>query len=269
MTLSLCWNIFSLELRKAFSYRVDFWIKFLVTLAIDVCVAYFLWSAIYAAQSEQTIGGFTFFGMLLYSILAPLVARAAAGADFGSVSSDIYQGSLTRYIVQPVNYFVYKAIGHLVATTMAVFQLLIVLSLFFYFAGVPAETHFTPASLAMGVFANLVAAYLYFAFLTFVELTAFWFDNVWNLGTILRMMIRLLGGGFVPLSLFPKAAEQVLLVLPFNFIVYFPIKSYLGQISFEDWLAGISLAVVWGLVITGGYVAVWKKGQRTYTGVGI
>ncbi len=269
MTLALCWSIYSLELRKVFSYRVDFWVKFLAGLAIDVTVAWFLWRAVFEARGAAEIGGYTFAGMFLYSVVAPLVTRVASGPDFGNISVDIYDGSLTRYIVYPMNFFVYKVIVHLVQSTMALLQLGMVFAGYLLVFGAPEGMSITPASLAMGVAANLLAAYLYFSCLAAIELTAFWFDTVWNLNAIFRFTTKILGGGFLPLALFPAAVEKALLLLPFNFMIYFPIRSYFGQVPFAEWCAGMALGGFWALALTGGYLLVWRKGSLQYTGVGI
>ena len=63
-----------------------------------------------------------------------------------------------------------------------------------------------------------------------LEMVAFWHDSVWSLMAMLRMSLTLSGGGLIPLSLFPERARTVLALLPFSYLISFPIRCFLGQV---------------------------------------
>jgi len=242
---------FSLELRKLLAHRADFWMDFLGGLVAQVALAFFLWKAIFTVRDATTIGGFTFLGMMLYYVMVPGVERITRGPELGFLFHDIYEGTLTRYLVYPVDFFGYKYVQHLVISSVAAAQLLLVLGLFALVAGIPAEMAVGPASVARGLVAAFAASVLYFRVASCLEMVSFWADNVWSLLVMLRFAIRLLGGGMLPLSLFPGPVQDVLFLLPFRYLLAFPIETVMGQVGWGEWLLGLALVGAWSLVFWG------------------
>jgi len=107
-------RVLSLESRKLMSYRVDFWLNVLVSFATQLAVAYFVWLAVFEHTRSETIGGFTFAGMVLYYILVILLGRIVRGQERDmAVSTDVYEGALTKYLLYPTDYFGFKYAAHL------------------------------------------------------------------------------------------------------------------------------------------------------------
>ena len=77
-----------------------------------------------------------------------------------------------------------------------------------------------------------------------------------------------LSGYLVPLDLFPKAVQQVALVLPFRFLLSFPVELMLGKPTREHALAllgGQWAYVALALLATN---LVWRAGLRRYSAYG-
>jgi ABC-2 type transport system permease protein len=262
-------HAFSLELRKLLSYRADFWVHQFGTLLAEVALAYFLWKAMFAAQGVTEMGGYGFRGMMLYYLLVPLVARMVRGEEQRFLSDDIYEGGLTRYLVYPLSFLQYKYVSLLVLSFVSVCQLGIALLVFGAAFGFPPEIHLSAVSLAMGLGTAAAASLLHFFMAGSLEMASFWVDSVWNLMAMMRMTLTLLGGGLIPLTLFPAWAQRSLGYLPFGSIISFPIRCFLGQVSGLEWLRGMAVIFVWMLVF--GFVArlAWSRGTRQYSGVGL
>ena len=261
--------VFTMELRKILSYRADFWVRFLGSLAAQFGVAWFLWRAIYTMRGTETVGLFSFKGMMLYYILAPLTIGIVRGGEMGNISIEIYEGSLNRYLLYPVSFFRYKLSASLAHAFIAALQLALVMACFAWWVGIPPEFAPSPAAIGRGAITMLVATYLHFAMMSAVELTAFWADNVWSLSVILRFLTGLLGGAMIPLSLFPEWSHSLLYSLPFAYFAAFPVRVFLGLESAAAWQAGTAIMGIWGVVLTLIYAAVWERGKYRYTGVGI
>lgn len=262
-------SVFTMELRKILSYRADFWVQFIGSLAAQFGVAWFLWKAIYTARTTDTVDLYSFKGMMLYYILAPLTMRIVRGGEMGHISEEIYEGTLNRYLLYPVSFFRYKLAANLAHSLVYALQFAIVLSCVAAWIGMPVEFAPSPASIARGIVTIMVASYLHFVMMSTVELTAFWADNVWSLNVILRFLTGLLGGAMIPLSLFPAWAMGVLYSLPFAYFVSFPVLTLLGLESGYAWTAGAAIMAIWAILLTLAYVAVWDRGKHRYTGVGI
>lgn len=269
MRVSWLVSVYTMELRRLFSYRMDFWTQFLGALVAQFGVAWFLWKAIYAESGATEIGRFSFTGMMIYYLAAPLAAKTIQSAEIGDISQEIYDGSLTRYLVYPVSFFRYKLAAGLAPASVFAAQGALVLVIAAFTVGLPPEFHVSPFSVAAGGVSILLALYLHFVIVATVELVAFWADNVWSLVVILRFLTGLLGGAMLPLSLFPGWAHDLLYALPFAYFAAFPAETLLGLTTPGAWLRGMVLMALWSVAATLLYRAVWRRGMHQYSGVGI
>ncbi len=270
MRLILFWNIFTIEARKQMSYRVDFWLNTVVGLVAGIVIPYFLWLNIYAESGQTRIGQFTFEGMLLYYIAAVLIGRVIQGPDLvQNLANDIYQGELSRYLVYPAGYLRFKYAQHLGATLPGLVQVVIFGTLFAAFLTPARELAVTPLSALCCAISVAVGNLLYFLLAYPLQAVAFWADNVWSLTVLLRFTAALLGGLFVPLSLFPEWSVEPLSYLPFSYLYWFPVQTLIGEIGFGEWSRGLGIALVWCALILVAGRRIWKRGELHYSGVGI
>ena len=101
-------TLFSMELRRVLAYRFDFWVQFVGTVVIQMTVAWFLWSAVFEAAGNRSVAGYNFDQIMFYYLLVPLIDRVNRGFDNFQLSREIYDGSLTRYLLYTVSFFWYK-----------------------------------------------------------------------------------------------------------------------------------------------------------------
>ena len=154
--------VYAAEVRRIFAYRVDFWFDYLMTIAAHIGVAYFLWHAVFTAAHVTHMRGFSFLGMMFYYLLVPLIQRIVLGVDMGRMAREIYDGSLTRYIVYPVSFFGYKWAQNCAALTIFAVQMVAAIAIFIAIFGMPADVRVTPAGAAMAVPAIIFGAALAF-----------------------------------------------------------------------------------------------------------
>ena len=262
-------HLVSLEIRKIISYRADFWISFLAGVLGELTLAYFLWSAMFAALGVDHLGGYSFHAIMLYFLLVPLVRRIVEVQAWGFISLEIYEGTLNRYLVYPVPFFLYKYLTHFAQGLVCGSQCLLAIALFLLLFGTPADTHVSAQSIAMGTLGCLLSGYLYFAMLSCLEMVAFWADNVWSLSVIIRLATSLLGGGLIPLSLFPDWAQIFLAASPFPYQLSYPVRAFLGRMDGERFILETGMVVAWAFVFTAAATLVWRSGTRKYSGVGV
>lgn len=261
--------VLTLEVRKFLAYRAEFWLGFVGNVLAQFAIAYFLWRAIYESRGASEMAGFSFPELMLYYILAPLVSRVVSGSEMGFLSQDIYEGSLSRYLLYPIPLFGFKYASHLATSCIALLQFFPALFLALLLLPPEAAPRLSAASVALGLFAAFLATFLFFALAALIELIAFWADNVWSLAVLLRMAWSLLGGAMVPLEFFPAWAQAVLRFSPFPYMLHFPVRTLTGHIAGADFLRGCVLTVLWGLFFLGLCRFLWHRGLRHYAGVGI
>ena len=262
-------QVYSTEIRKVLTYRFDFWINFFVSIFAHVAVAFFLWRAVFQYNRTDTMQGYSFTGLMLYYLMVPMIDKIVNGSGMGFVSRDIYDGSLTRYLIYPVSFFKYKYVQHLANTSIFIVQLLLTIFIFTRIFGEPPDVSITPASILMGITAALFSGILSFFIFTSIEMIAFWADNVWTLVVMFRFCIALVGGTLIPLAFFPDGWREALRYLPFPYLVSFPIECATGRIPAGEWAQGIAVILAWSAAFLFILKSVWNRGRYQYTGVGI
>jgi len=262
-------HVFVTEIKRMISYRFDFWIHFLSGIVVQFGLAYFLWDAIFTYRQIDSLGGYHFYGLMLYYLMVPLIDRIIRGPEMAFLSNEIYEGTLSRYLIYPVPVFAYLYVIHLAQGTIYLIQFVCVATLFVAFFPVPSEFHVTASSIAMGFASIFSASILYFLFASIFEAIAFWADNVWSLLVMLRLVIFFLGGGMIPLSFFPAVFSDLLSVTPFPYLTSFPIRCFQGVVTGDEFLLALLVEIGWSACFALFLKRIWKRGLLQYTGVGI
>ncbi|MHC4958503.1 MAG: ABC transporter permease [Planctomycetota bacterium] len=268
------WQLFlgvsSLEARTSMSYRVDFWLQTVAEFAVQFAVVWFLWRAMFSESGATEIGGYSFHSMVVYYLAVILLGKLVRGRQFdGSVSEDIYMGGLNRYLLYPVDYLPFKYAQHLGLMLPALVQFMLFGVVVALLIEIPEGMRPTPGSAIMALGAVAVGNLLYFVMSFPIQCVAFWAENVWSLEVAKRFLVTLLGGYMLPLEVFPRLMQDILWWLPFRLFFHFPARVLMGQVPVGEWLAGLALGAAWTAVFGWAAWRVWRRGQLTYTGVGI
>jgi ABC-2 type transport system permease protein len=268
MRPALVRDLLTSEVRRRMSYRADFWISALASIAVRVAVSAFIVKAVFAGSGRAGVAGFAESEMFLYYVAVILVGKLVQSTDLEQgISQDIYEGGLTRYLLYPVPYGVVKYVQQIGALGPAAIQILVFGAWIPFVVGVPAGV--SAGTVAMAVGAIVVANLLNFLITFPVQLVSFWADNVWSLMVMHRFASALLGGMLAPLALFPDGARQALEALPFRYLFAFPVETLLGRLSPAEWAIGMAVALGWCGVLAVVGRAVWRRGTYQYTGVGM
>jgi ABC-2 type transport system permease protein len=268
MTKTLWLALLSQDLRRTFSYRVNFWLQFFTQTIGEIAVAYFLWKAIFLANGVETIGGYTLGGMVNYYIFVALAGRLIRGREQFLVSTEIYEGGLTRYLLYPVGYFHFKLTEHTGFLFLAILQVVLGVVVLGSLFPSDAGAFLKWDHLLLGFLASITASYFYFLLLISVELVSFWADNVWSLSVMMRFIVAFLGGLILPLSLFPDWATDLLVYSPFPALGSIPVRLFIGDANWMDFVEAQLLLLVWLVPLHLTLKTVWSRGVRQYTGVG-
>lgn len=262
-------QMFLMEVRKLITYRADFWANFFGTTFFSLIIAYFLWSSIFTFTQSEVMSGYTMDNMIFYYLVAPLIFRIQQGQGIGFISREIYDGSLNKYLLYPTNIYKMKEATYFAHSLFFFIQFLIVLVLYNFFFYNSEIFQFSFLNLGLFFISVTLAAVLFFYLFTICEFMAFWFDNIWSLGVIIRFSTSFLGGALIPLVFFPDWAQNILQYTPFPYLIDFPYQVLVGKVTTFDIFQKSSITLCWLLFFK--YISrfIWKKGQYKYTGVGI
>jgi ABC-2 type transport system permease protein len=267
--MSVPLHVFSIEIKKALSYRVTFWVQFILSTGAELAIAYFLWGAIFETTGQTTLQGYSFHGIVYYYLFVSFAVKIGRGNEHGYLAQDIYDGGLTRYLIYPIHFFSFKYVTHLTQQFLAVLQLLLAFVVLRLFLGIPEDSHISLLSVLAGIGTSILMGYLFFVMISCLELVAFWQDIIWNLVAMMRFTMALLGGAMIPLAFFPEWGLSIIKYTPFPIMISFPAQTFLGEIGLVDWFQNIFIMVVWAFFFSCIMALIWRRGIKQYSGVGI
>jgi ABC-2 type transport system permease protein len=97
---------------------------------------------------------------------------------------------------------------------------------------------------------------------------AFWTTRVGAINQIYFVLVLFLSGQIAPLTLFPAPVQIIAAILPFRWMIGFPVELLLGRLSPAQVLTGVGAQVVWLAIGYALFRVVWRAGVRIYSAVG-
>ena len=116
---------------------------------------------------------------------------------------------------------------------------------------------------------RLLLAFLVRFFLEWtLALAAFWTTRVGAINQTYFVLLLFLSGQIAPLALLPSPVQVVAGILPFRWMIGFPVELLLGRLTLAEALMGLGAQVAWLLVSFILLRIVWRIGVRNYSAVG-
>ena len=260
-------QIFRISWQNALVYRLNF-VMWRVRTILWFFTAYFFWLAIFT--QNQKVFSYDRSTMLTYIIGAALLRSFVLSSRSVTVGTEIANGDLNNYLVKPINYlknwlardFADKALN------LIFFSLEITLLTLIFNPPIIG-----PASL-MHLFLFLLAVFLamfiYFFFSFLVSSFTFWYPehNGWPLRFIVFMLLGFLAGASFPLDIFPALAQKIFKLLPFPYLIFYPLQIYLGRLSHQQILSSFLIMLAWLFILYQLTKIVFKKGLKIYGAYG-
>lgn len=247
-------------------YRLNFTLWRLRTLLMFLTLVFF-WLAVYG--DSNSFAGYTKDQMLTYIVAAAFLRALIFGTRTGSIASEIREGSLTRLITKPISPFLFWAARDIADKAMnlafAIVEIAIVvflLKIHLYF-----PTNFTDLVLSLTMV--ILATILYFYISLALSFAAFWTDDIWAMLFLFGyIFLEFFSGSIFPLDVLPQALTNILNYTPFPYMLYYPIKIWLGQISLQDSIQALFITSIWIVATYIFVLIVWKRGTKNYGAYG-
>jgi len=143
------------------------------------------------------------------------------------------------------------------------------LMLFIFLVLFPKVFSFPGISRFLAVLIFLTVSLLVnFLFNLFVATCAFFVTDIKLFHNSLFLIVDFLAGGQIPIDLMPGFLKIVGNFLPFQFMVFFPVKIYQGDFNLSQVFQGILVCFVWIIFLTYILRIFWLKGVKKYEAVG-
>jgi ABC-2 type transport system permease protein len=224
-----------------------------------------VWSTV-SNTGGGSVGDYTTGDFAAYFLLMMLVNHVTYTWIMYEYEYRVREGNLSFALLRPVHP-IHSDIADNISSKLITFPFMLIiavaLGLFFHptFAAVPwAIAAFLPA---------VALAFLLRFFLEWtLALMAFWTTRVGAVNQTYFVMMLFLSGQMAPLALFPLPVRVAAAILPFRWMVSFPVELLLGRLTPLDALTGILVQLVWLAIAYGLLRVVWRAGVRIYSAVG-
>lgn len=247
------------------AYRLNF-VLWRFRMVVRLLVVYFLWQAIFSDTTQAF--GYAKSQIITYIIFSQIVSTLVIATRTQDVGSEIQEGNLTNFLLRPISYFSFllsrDAADKLLNIGFAIIEVFVFILLMhpamFWQTNLPV--------IALSVTAALISMAVYFCISLILSFTGFWTQESWAPRFLFFIISDFFSGGLFPLDILPKPVYQALSFLPFPYILFFPLKIYLGQLQTKDIIFGFVVSILWVGILIYLVKYIWQKGLRLYTAEG-
>lgn len=250
---------------ETLTYRFNF-VMWRVRVIFQLLTTYFLWLAIIPENGNFL--GYTKPLMLTYILGTSLISSIALASRSYGIGDEINNGNLSNFLIKPINYFLYWFSKDMGDKAMNILFSILELAILFLLLHPTIFIQTNVLFILLSFLFSLIALLLYFFFNIILGLMGFWNSDVWAPRFIFIILLNFFAGSLFPLDILPKQVFYFLQALPFTYILYFPLKIYLGQLSQIEIYKGLFVSLIWGLLLFLCIKIIWAKGLATYTSYG-
>ena len=274
--LRVWWTMLAISLEERLAYRGDFMLGTAMRF-LPIVTQIFLWTAVFAATSRPDIAGYSRNDIVAYYLLT-MVTRAFSSMPglAGGISRSIRDGSIKKYLVQPVDYVAFLLAARVAHKVVYYAVALLPFAAVFWLC----RGYFPPAPDAATIAAFLLALVLSFLLGFFMEATlgmlGFWVLETSSIVFAYMLVQYLLSGHMFPIDMLAGvptgiggvSVADVVRWLPFEFTAYFPAAVWLGKVQGAALARGLAIEAAWVVVMAVACRIAWWRGTRRYAAFG-
>jgi ABC-2 type transport system permease protein len=263
------------EFRKRIQFRTGFFVREVLNGVVEPLVMLFVFGAIYRSASptgdaEQAVLGSWSYPEIVKYVAGLLIVMKLVFNNRGlDLSTEIFEGRITKYLTMPFRYFVLIQ-GRFVQFT--IMQVMVSGLVWCIAYGLMGDRWLVPVSwVATGQALTLVLLGSYCCFLLYVILNtlAFWLDVVWSLLVMAWFVISFTGGAVMPVSQMPAwVASTFSYAFPY-WTISAPIEILMGRLGTDAFLRGVLIVGLQLVLLDVLRRFTWRRGLAHYVGAGM
>lgn len=226
-------------------------------------ISLFVW---YTASGANAIGGLTQGEFVTYYLLLILVNQLTYSQTHWTVGDAIRSGDMNLTLLRPLSPH-FGVLASEVAGKVVYMSFVIPIAVIL--AALLHPTFYS--SLYNGILFLLtlfLSWLLRFLWGYWLAILAFWITRADALLSIQDTLIFLFAGQVAPVVLLPGILHNIAVILPFRYMISFPIEILLGHLLPSELLTGLLYQCGWLLIACVLFVMTWRRGLRHYAAVG-
>lgn len=264
-TLGFISRAFRLELSKSLEYRGSLF-GWVILGGAPMIASYVLWTAVFADRTH--VAGYTFSVLITYQMIAHLLYSLCTGwSVMHTITEEIRNGEMNRYLVRPVPYGLYRAVAFCGYNT--IYAAILILPAVAVMLILGDDFVFTSwGNVAVAFTAALIGYWIQYLVVYSFSLLAFWLDEVAAIFYVYIIVSKFASGEMIPVEMFPETIRNVLDWSPFPAIIWFPLQCYLGRMDGADMLHWFCVGLFWLVALLLFARWMWRRGISRYCAFG-
>ncbi len=253
------------SLQEYFVYRLNF-ILWRVRVVVSMLITYFLWFAVFAGTKQ--VFGYGESQMLTYVLLLSFMNSLVLSTQTFRMGDEINMGVLSMYLIRPVNYFLYNLARDVSDKVLNMIFSILEFIILIILLRPPVIVQSQPSWWFLFLCSTALASILYFEIGIILSSIAFWSYETWAPRFIFFILVSFLAGNYFPIDILPGPIYHFLTILPFTYLIFFPLKLYLGEANGSFIFLGFTVVSFWIVLLYFFINFLWMKGLKAYTAEG-
>lgn len=222
-----------------------------------------VWST---AAGGQTISGLSRGEFVAYYLALILVNQLTYAQTNWTVGDMIRDGKMNTLLLRPLSPL-FDALATEVAGKV-VYMIFVIPAVGILALLLQPEYHLTWGNSLAFIPALVLAWALRFFWGYGLALLAFWSTRADGLLAVQDTLIFLLAGQVAPVILLPGLMRQAATMLPFRYMIGFPVEVLTGQLDMMEVWLGFALQAAWLVMTLALFRTIWRAGVKRYAAIG-
>lgn len=255
---------FRLSLSSEFTYKwqVLIWV---ISDAIQPVIFALLWSAVAISGTRS----FTQTDMISYYFMVLIVSRLTQDWSVQFVTDSIISGEFSNYLIKPFNYLSEMFGISLAIRTLRISMILPLIIVGYFVLGERLQYTFTPNLTIFFIISLLIGFVINFLLGNIFALLAFFLKQIIGMRALYVNLVSILSGEYIPLKVLAVGTFFIFEILPFRYILSFPIELISGDLSFTQIQRGFLISIFWVLILFFLYKVIYRFAIIKYESEGI
>ena len=236
--------LFKGAFKSQFAYRLST-VTGIFSSGVFLFIQYSLWKILINTGARQDV---SLKDMIAYIMITTAVGALTRGDIANQLGNAIRDGSVTCFLLRPMSFRLYQFssmlgenwYGFLTSALPVIIGGCMV-------TGIPAPPSIR--HLIFSVLVTMIGILINFEIIYIFGLLAFWTQSTWFIDWYIEAAVRFFGGTLIPLWFYPEVLEKITRFLPFRYISFEGVNSYLGRIPVDTMGRSLGVALGWWLVL--------------------
>jgi len=259
-------QIFKLTIQEYFAYRLNFLLWRLRSFVFTISLLFF-WLAVYGNQ--ETLFGYQKSQMITYLLGVAFLDSIVLASRTADLAGQIRHGEISKFLVRPLGLFKFllsrdfadKALN----LSFVILEILLITRILNFSLYFPKDF----LSVIIFVIHILISFALAFFMSIVINTFAFWTEEVWATRWLLGVvLLDFLSGAIFPIDILPSWLAKIVYLTPFPYLIFSPLKIWLGQLSSSLVLRSLAMSLFWLVSFYLLAEFLWKKGMKKYGAYG-